>query len=106
MPMISIFELRMLFPWPADKDRRKERSREEDLPIYGLMAEFDTPDEILDPPGSAHEAGYTAMDAYSPFPVEGLSERSAFARRASPSSCFSGGSSGAPGDFSCSTTRP
>ncbi|HTY59033.1 MAG TPA: DUF3341 domain-containing protein [Bacteroidota bacterium] len=41
-------------------------------PIYGLMAEFDTPGEILDSARSAHAAGYRNIDAYSPFPVEGL----------------------------------
>ena len=42
--------------------------------IYGLVAEFDTPAEIVAAARRAHEEGYRKMDAYSPFPVEGLSE--------------------------------
>jgi len=42
-------------------------------PIYGLMAEFDGPEELLAAATRAHAAGYRRMDAYTPFPVEGLS---------------------------------
>jgi hypothetical protein len=41
-------------------------------PIYGLLAEFHTADEILRATREARTAGYSAMDAYSPYPVEGL----------------------------------
>jgi Protein of unknown function (DUF3341) len=47
-------------------------------PIYGLMAEFDTPDEVLAAAQRAHARGYRRMDAYTPFPVEGLSEAVGF----------------------------
>lgn len=43
-------------------------------PIFGLMAEFETPGEVLAAARRAKEAGYREMDAYSPFPVEGLVE--------------------------------
>jgi hypothetical protein len=43
-------------------------------PLYGLMAEFLTPEEILRATRRAHEMGYREMDAYSPYPVEGLAE--------------------------------
>jgi len=42
--------------------------------IYGLMAEFDGPTDLLAAAKSAHAEGYRRMDAYSPFPVEGLAE--------------------------------
>jgi hypothetical protein len=42
--------------------------------IYGLMAEFDGPDDLLAAAKRAHAEGYRRMDAYSPFPVEGLAE--------------------------------
>ncbi len=48
------------------------------LPIYGLMAEFDTPEDLLAAAKHAHAEGYRRMDAYSPFPVEGLSEAIGF----------------------------
>jgi len=42
--------------------------------LYGLMAEFETPDELLAATKRAYRLGYRKMDAYAPFPVEGLSE--------------------------------
>jgi hypothetical protein len=50
--------------------------------IYGLMAEFDTPEALLAAVRKARAEGYRRIDAYSPFPVEGLSE--AMALPASP----------------------
>lgn len=49
-------------------------------PIYGLMAEFDEPGELLAAAHKAHAEGYRKMDAYSPFPVEGLAEAIGFHR--------------------------
>ena len=43
-------------------------------PIYGLLAEFDTPTELVVAARRAYEAGYRRMDAYSPFPIEELAE--------------------------------
>ncbi|HEX8833166.1 MAG TPA: DUF3341 domain-containing protein [Abditibacteriaceae bacterium] len=42
-------------------------------PVYGMMAEFDTPEAMMDACVAAREAGYTKIDGFSPFPVEGLS---------------------------------
>src|SRR5246127_3816409 len=42
--------------------------------IYGMMAEFDTPDSIVHAAKLTHEAGYRRIDAYSPFPIEALAE--------------------------------
>jgi hypothetical protein len=41
---------------------------------YGLMAEFPGADELIVAAEAARHAGYTQMDAYSPFPVHGLHE--------------------------------
>jgi hypothetical protein len=46
----------------------------EKIPIYGLMAEFETPDALLNATRRAFQAGFRKMDAYSPFPIEGLAE--------------------------------
>jgi hypothetical protein len=43
-------------------------------PIYGLMAEFENPHELLNAARRARAEGYTRLDAYTPFPVEGLAE--------------------------------
>ena len=41
-------------------------------PIFGIIAEFDAPDAILAAAERARDAGYTDMDAYTPFPMEEL----------------------------------
>jgi Protein of unknown function (DUF3341) len=42
--------------------------------VYGLMAEFDDPASIVAAAERAHREGYRCMDAYSPFPIEELTE--------------------------------
>jgi len=42
--------------------------------LYGLIAEYDTPEQVLHAAESARKAGYTKMDAYSPHPVEGIED--------------------------------
>ncbi len=41
---------------------------------YGLMAEFDNPTALVNAARAAREKGYRRMDAYSPFPIEELSD--------------------------------
>jgi len=48
------------------------------FPTYGLLAEFDDATSLVQAANRAREAGYTEMDAYSPFPIEGLSEAIGF----------------------------
>ncbi len=42
--------------------------------IYGLMAEFDNPNDLVEATRKAREAGFTKLDAYSPYPIEALTE--------------------------------
>lgn len=42
--------------------------------LYGLMAEFDDTAHLLTATRRAREEGYRSMEAYTPFPVAGLSE--------------------------------
>ena len=43
-------------------------------PIYGVIAEFDNPTALVNAARAAHEKGYRKLDAYSPFPIEELSD--------------------------------
>lgn len=43
-------------------------------PIYGLLAEFADPNELVAAARATHEAGYRQLDAYTPFPIEELAE--------------------------------
>lgn len=43
--------------------------------IYGLMAEFSESKALLRAAQSAHAIGYRKMDAFTPFPIEGLAEK-------------------------------
>jgi hypothetical protein len=54
------------------------------LHIYGLLAEFDHPEDLLAAAKSAYRAGFTRMDAYSPYPVEGLAEAIGFRKTRLP----------------------
>lgn len=42
--------------------------------LHGLMAEFEQPEEVLAAVQRSYHEGYRRMDAYTPFPVEGLAE--------------------------------
>ena len=43
-------------------------------PVYGVMAEFDTPGALVSATKAAVAKGYKKLDAYSPFPIEELSD--------------------------------
>jgi hypothetical protein len=55
------------------------------------MAEFETPTDIVVAATRAQDAGYRKMDAYSPFPVKGLSEAVGFHKDAVALVCLIGG---------------
>jgi len=42
--------------------------------IHGLIADFDTPTELVRAAEKAYQHGYRKMDAYSPYPIEELHE--------------------------------
>lgn len=69
------------------------------LPIYGLMAEFDTPEALLEAARRAFAEGYRRMDAYSPFPVDGLAESIGFHSTRIPLIVLIGGIVGCLGGF-------
>jgi len=71
-----------------------ERSR-----LWGLMAEYDNPGDLVAAARSAYQAGYRRMDAYSPMPVHGLAEALGFHRTRLPLLVLIGGLVGCLGAF-------
>ncbi len=46
--------------------------------VVGLMAEFDSPEAILHAAETIRDKGYKQLEAFTPFPVHGLSEATGF----------------------------
>ena len=42
--------------------------------LYGLLAEYDNPTDLVAAAHHAREAGYTRVEAYTPFPIEELAD--------------------------------
>lgn len=68
-------------------------------PLYGMMAEFDHPEELLAAAKRAYEAGYRRIDAFTPLPLEGLAEAVGFHKTRLPVIVFIGGLFGCAGGF-------
>ncbi len=69
------------------------------LPLYGLVAEFPSSDALVAAAARTREAGYKHMDAYSPFPVEGLAEALGFRKTLIPYVVLLGGIAGGVGGY-------
>lgn len=67
--------------------------------VYGVLAEFPTPHELIHAVEKTREAGYRRIEAYTPFPVEGLSEALALKRNKVPLITLIGGLTGGLGGF-------
>jgi hypothetical protein len=48
---------------------------------YGVLGEFDTPKQLMEAARKVREAGYRHIDAYAPFPIEGLSQALGLGRK-------------------------
>ena len=59
--------------------------------LYGLMAEFDTPAELVTAAERTRLAGYRKFEAYSPIPIEELNEAMGFRRTRLPLLVLLGG---------------
>lgn len=73
---------------PAPSARPPEPGR---ALLYGLIAEFDTPADLVDAARRTREEGYRRMDAYSPFPIHELTEALGIRRTRLPAVVLVGG---------------
>lgn len=58
---------------------------------YGIIAEFETPEDVVEATRHAYEQGYRMMEAYTPFPVHGLPEALGFKHNKIPAVVLIGG---------------
>ena len=70
-----------------------------DASTYGLMAEFDSVDDVITAARRVYGAGYRKIDAYSPFPLEELSEAIGFHKNGVALVCLIGGLLGGSAAF-------
>ena len=64
-------------------------------PLYGVIAEFDGPADLVHAARKTYEAGYRRINGYSPYPIEELSEAIGFTHTRLPLIVFIGGVFGA-----------
>jgi ActD protein len=67
--------------------------------IYGLMAEFADPGSVVAAARRVREAGYRRVDAFSPYPIEELSEALEFHKSKLPLLVLIGGGLGLVGGY-------
>ncbi|MEP6708169.1 MAG: DUF3341 domain-containing protein [Pyrinomonadaceae bacterium] len=67
--------------------------------LYGVMAEFDNPSDLVAAARRTYEAGYRRINGYSPYPIEELWEAIGFHRTGLPVIVLIGGIIGALGGF-------
>ncbi len=77
----------------SESDKKREGS------VYGLMAEFAGPEPLLEAARRSYAEGYRRMDAYSPFPIDGLAEAIGFPKTRMPLIVLIGGVLGCIGGF-------
>jgi Protein of unknown function (DUF3341) len=70
---------------------------------YGLLAEFDTPGDLVRAARQAYADGWRRMDCYTPYPVEEAAEAIGFHTNRVPLLCLVGGLMGLCAMFSLET---
>ena len=63
--------------------------------LYGMIAQFASATALLSAVEKARQHGYQKMEAYSPYPIHGLSEALGFHKTKLPYIIFAGGATGA-----------
>src|SRR5256885_13425659 len=75
----------------ARRRRRRINTMTREPTIYGLLAEFDGPEELVVAAAKVRAARYRRVDAYTPFPVHHLAEALGLRRTRVPMIVLIGG---------------
>jgi hypothetical protein len=67
--------------------------------LYGLVAEYETPDDLVRAIGRVREAGLRKIEAYTPYPIEEVSHALHLPKSRLPMLVFGGGLTGCIGGF-------
>ena len=67
--------------------------------LYGLLAEYKSPEALVEAAHQAYARGFRRLDAFSPFPVEGLAEAIGFHTNRMPLIVLIGGLLGGLGAY-------
>src|SRR3954468_2787452 len=81
----------------SDEHPVTESNGNGDGPLYGVLAEYDTPGELIEAAKRVRDAGYTEFDCFTPFPVHGIDEAMGIKRTILPVLIFGGGFFGTAG---------
>lgn len=55
-------------------DDHKPKAEPKAAELHGILAEYDTPDQLISAATKVREAGFEKWDTYSPFPVHGIDQ--------------------------------
>jgi hypothetical protein len=67
--------------------------------LYGIMAEFDDPNDLVAAARRTYAEGYRRINGYSPYPIEELTEAIGFTHTKLPLIVFAGGLLGGLGGY-------
>ncbi|MGZ3301084.1 MAG: quinol:electron acceptor oxidoreductase subunit ActD [Isosphaeraceae bacterium] len=108
LPMVAISEVKASLP-EADPHHREDHPQGKPAvdasqadpvvhpgagPVYGLLARFAGPGELLEAARKLRAAGYRWIDTYSPFPIHGMERALRLGRSRVPAFVFVGGAIG------------
>jgi hypothetical protein len=68
-------------------------------PLYGLLAEFHSPRDLVRAAHAVHAGGYTKVDAFTPYPMEEVIEALHLGRSHVPKLVLAGGIAGLAGGW-------
>jgi Ni/Fe-hydrogenase subunit HybB-like protein len=108
LPMVAISEVKTCLPeadphhrvnhvqgeLAVDASQAEPEVRPISGPIYGVLARFAGPAELLDAARKLRSAGYRCIDAHSPFPIHGMERALRLGRSMVPVFVFVGGAIG------------